>query len=795
MSNVKEILDFHIYPAIYQKIDQVLPEFGFKRIANGFLSTTGIKIDGGEGKPGKVYIYDNNISSLVDYTRGSCSLWSYFQQKNSFSNFETLKHLADLAGVSLANDYKPEDIEKIKEITRSAEIWEEANSFFIDCLSNQDNEFYSGAEANKIRKYIAERGYTDSDIKIPEQEANEINQRMELGYIPSQEILFKHLEGKGFTREEISQKIQLNPGIGSEHKLTIPYRDNLGRIRGIIARNINHSSSSQTPKYLYSTGLKRDDILFNLKILKGDKDLVVVEGILDCLIAEARGVKNIVALGGTSLNYKQLDLAKKYGAKKVTLCLDNDEAGKKATLKAIEVIKHSGLKLYVSSLPDGIKDPDQLIKEQGIESFNETLENSQSYYMYLLDAILEPYSGKINFSDKDRDDIISASYDLFDGLTDPIEKELFYSVMQSVTNGAVTEAGFKAKSDEIRAERRKQRQEQQLSRALNQAEELLKDRKLKSALEVVTETGNEIKIETAQDLIDRYTYGDFLHEMRNTPMTLKTGIPTLDEFGRIPHGAITLVAGRPSHGKTTFMFNLLLNMSDLYPDKKFYFFSYEEQKKFILVKILNRLINKDIVLFEYPGLNTNLERLKAYLANNREDIAFIEEGKKKLKDLLESGRIEIIDRAYIVEDLAMVVNHLYSRESVGAFFIDYVQRIRTGSKTQDKRVEIGYISDYILNNIAKKTGLPVILGAQFNRGAGESPKLEHLKEAGNLEEDANLVLSVYQQAREDDTSTGKRDVELEIKAIKNRDGAVNTKTILKFDRFTGNIRDYSNGFK
>jgi replicative DNA helicase len=101
--------------------------------------------------------------------------------------------------------------------------------------------------------------------------------------------------------------------------------------------------------------------------------------------------------------------------------------------------------------------------------------------------------------------------------------------------------------------------------------------------------------------------------------------------------------------------------------------------------------------------------------------------------------------------------------------------------------------------IAKDTGLPIILGAQLNRAASESkskdPRLENLKEAGNLEEDANTVLSVYNDSRENEMDPqgnqykGMRYVPLEIKALKNREGGVNRETILRFDRYTGFISD------
>jgi replicative DNA helicase len=122
--------------------------------------------------------------------------------------------------------------------------------------------------------------------------------------------------------------------------------------------------------------------------------------------------------------------------------------------------------------------------------------------------------------------------------------------------------------------------------------------------------------------------------------------------------------------------------------------------------------------------------------------------------------------------------------------------MRTDRKTQDKRTEIAHISDQVLQ-IAKDSGLPLILGAQLNRATNQKPTLENLKEAGNLEEDANTVLSVYNESRERDESSegetlkGAREVELEIKALKNREGEVNQTATLLFDKYTGVIKDKS----
>jgi replicative DNA helicase len=243
-------------------------------------------------------------------------------------------------------------------------------------------------------------------------------------------------------------------------------------------------------------------------------------------------------------------------------------------------------------------------------------------------------------------------------------------------------------------------------------------------------------------------------------------------------------------------------MSNLYKDESFYFFSYEEPVKNISVKLLNRLTATDLSghfdQIKDLSKRTNYEFLKSYIKARRTDIKEIEEGKKQLQELIDSQRIKVIDRNYSVEELYSLIAYLNKKERIGALFIDYIQRMRTDAKTQDMRTKIAHISDSVLQ-IAKDSNLPIILGAQLNRATQDSkggkPKLENLKEAGNLEEDANTVLSVYNESREkDETSEGEtyrgvQNVELEIKALKNREGEVNETALLAFDKWTGLITD------
>jgi replicative DNA helicase len=372
----------------------------------------------------------------------------------------------------------------------------------------------------------------------------------------------------------------------------------------------------------------------------------------------------------------------------------------------------------------------------------------------------------------------------------------------------ITEDIISITIDKLQYKEDTEQKNKELKRLLSTASDLQAKGQDDKALELLDRGLPDIKVIGAKDLLPPpMSFTTLLDNIATLPPAYKTGYNTLDSFIGFTTGAISLIAGRPSHGKTTFMFNLLLQMSNLYKDEKFYFFTYEEPIKNISVKLLNRLIDTDLSGYfrEVRDLAkpTNYEFIKSYIKNKRTDIKQVEEGKRQLQELIDSQRITVIDRNYSVEQLSSLITYLNKKEQIGALFIDYIQRINTDKKTQDTRTKIAHISDSILQT-AKNTGLPIILGAQLNRATTESkggkPKLENLKEAGNLEEDANTVISVYCEAREqEETQNGeqnskKREVELEIKTLKNREGEVNTKEILYWDRYNGVIKERSSNF-
>jgi replicative DNA helicase len=460
---------------------------------------------------------------------------------------------------------------------------------------------------------------------------------------------------------------------------------------------------------------------------------------------------------------------------------------KEEVLKAIALLLETGKRIYIK---EGKEEP---IRE----------------YKYQLKAIFDKYTeieereGYLSDINQDRflEEIVITAHKL-----ELIDRDIFkksFLSLEPIKEMGITEESLSITVDRLTSTKEKEAQARDFKKLLDKAKEHQDKGEIKEALELLDSKVKDIRITGASDLLPPpMSFTTLLDEIATLPPAYKTGYNSLDNFVGFTPGAITLIAGRPSHGKTTFMFNLLLQMSDLYKDENFYFFSYEEPVKNISVKLLNRLIDKDLSGYyrEVKDLPkpTNYEFIKHYIKARRTDIQQIEEGKRQLRELIDSQRIRVIDRSYSVEELYSLISYLRKKERIGAVFIDYIQRMRTDAKTQDMRTKIAHISDSVLQ-IAKDSGLPIILGAQLNRattiGGNKKPTLENLKEAGNLEEDANTVLSVYCKAREEeetdsgDQSSKLREVELEIKALKNREGEVNTKEILSWDRWTGVVKD------
>lgn len=246
--------------------------------------------------------------------------------------------------------------------------------------------------------------------------------------------------------------------------------------------------------------------------------------------------------------------------------------------------------------------------------------------------------------------------------------------------------------------------------------------------------------------------------LKNSRESLPTGFKSLDQFITIPSNSITLIVSRPKHGKTCFMLNMLLNMCRLFPGKRFLFYSYEEPKWDVFLKLINM---SGIKQFTARGNHqTNLERWE-YEFNH----IGIDDLKKKTNDDLEySGLknfLEISDRVHVIDSNHNCTGLMDSIQSfaktfeIGAVFIDSLPKIQLEDekKAMDRRQQLQEIANN-LRKFASEKRLPLILSAPLTRRVKdtESPEYdnlveENLDDCGFPGQNANMIIGLQNYAR------------------------------------------------
>jgi DNA primase catalytic core len=154
------------------------------------------------------------------------------------------------------------------------------------------------------------------------------------------------------------------------HQLIMPYYDTYGEIISLVGRCIDSEEvrkSKNIDKYK-NTIFDKSNYLFNLHLAKKhileENEVLIVEGQFDAISAYCSGVKNVVALGSSSMSVFQLSLLLRY-TKNITLLLDNDDGGKKGRERINKYKDYANIRNLF--LPEYIKDVDEFFMKYGLD--------------------------------------------------------------------------------------------------------------------------------------------------------------------------------------------------------------------------------------------------------------------------------------------------------------------------------------------------------------------------------------------------------------------------------------------
>jgi replicative DNA helicase len=450
-------------------------------------------------------------------------------------------------------------------------------------------------------------------------------------------------------------------------------------------------------------------------------------------------------------------------------------------LKAIELIQETGKRVYI--VEDGIE-----IRE----------------YRYQLRAIFNKYatlqdeSGELTDRERDNllDEVVISSLRL-----QPIDRDTFkkeFLNLEAIKELGISEESLSITLDRLTSTRDREARDRDFSTLLAKVTELKDKGEIGKALELLEGKVKEVKLQDKateySNLLKPIKEEELKSRLSTKPDSISSGYNIGGEELLLPAGAISIISAPTSHGKTTFLINTALNVCTAYPDKEVYLFSYEEDGDSILINTLNSYIDTELS-------SNNRRTLKSYFSTGsleyvwREAREYFETSKDKFfRELIDTRRLNIHYSSYNSDTLIEAIRYIHKHANPGAIFIDYIQLLNLPEgkyKTYSRQEEIKEIC-IALKDLAVETGLPIILGAQFNREVTNQLKLHATKigEAGDIERIANLILAFWNNNFTPIGTDGEmKDIKakqyipdsLYVTVLKNRGGRVDLEDILTFN--------------
>jgi len=208
---------------------------------------------------------------------------------------------------------------------------------------------FTGQGIENIQRDIANNA-VEFDFDFFENEFPSEDELAEVEYPGKRQIVPEWIFDRGFSRKTLKD---WDCGMNDYGDLIIPVYDAKQRLVGWMERRID-----ATPKYMYSKGLRKSQLLFGEHKIQSTQTICITEGALDTMWLNQNGYTS-VALLGASFSYAQQDRLKTLRPEEIVLCLDNDDAGQTAINKINSCMRDSCVVSWIE-LPERVKDVQEI---------------------------------------------------------------------------------------------------------------------------------------------------------------------------------------------------------------------------------------------------------------------------------------------------------------------------------------------------------------------------------------------------------------------------------------------------
>ncbi|MGI6203954.1 MAG: DNA primase [Anaerovoracaceae bacterium] len=299
---------------------------------------------------------------------------------------EALERLADECGVTI-DRYDSGNAARYDEYY---DINRQAAKFFYMAFQKP---------GNPGREYMKSRGIDDETLKT-----------FGIGYADDSGTgLYQYMKHIGIDESKMLEVGLISQSRGRifdrfRNRVMFPIFNTRGKIVGFGGRDITGESQAKYINSSESDVFKKRHNLYGLNNARQDigrgKRAIVVEGYMDVIGLYQCGVRNVCASLGTALTDEQARLLRRY-TNNVVLCYDSDEAGRRAALRGIDVLRKAGAKVTVMHVTEG-KDPDEYVKVKGRDGFLKLADDAMPSAEYKFRSIAEKYDtdtpeGRIDF--------------------------------------------------------------------------------------------------------------------------------------------------------------------------------------------------------------------------------------------------------------------------------------------------------------------------------------------------------------------------------------------------------------
>lgn len=287
----------------------------------------------------------------------------FVMEMESVSFYDAVKLLADKVGMQLP------EVKLDPEYAKKKEHSDVLKQLMRDVARYYRNNLLDENKGKEAREYLHNRSLDDETAK-----------RYGLGLSLDGESMVGYMRRKGYLLKDLEECGLIanteRPYDAFANRIIVPIMDSMSNVIAFGGR-IYHGEKD-VAKYKNSTNTALFDkgrTIYGVNFIKRDKklngiaykELILVEGYIDVISLGASGIKNAVACMGTALTDGQ---ARELSRMTETLyvCYDGDGAGKKATIRNVDILAKFVQNVRVISLDDG-KDPDETVREGGVEAF------------------------------------------------------------------------------------------------------------------------------------------------------------------------------------------------------------------------------------------------------------------------------------------------------------------------------------------------------------------------------------------------------------------------------------------